>query len=168
MKQQFKPGDTVMVRSKDKPTDRWARGMVYAARLVAPTGDPWRNDRYSVDEAVMGYTLVNEGTDMRYGGSGVEVNEKTHDIEPGTPNPYRPCWHGDVEVTEIHELQLFCHDFGLDGTDTDLIAQLEGAQLSTEQGTEHAGHARIVVPVGSRARVSFNVLHLMLQAAQTR
>jgi hypothetical protein len=167
MKQRFNTGDEVLVRSKNEPAARWAQGTVYKTWLVAPDGSQWRHDRYRVDESIMGYTLVNEKTDPRYGTYGVEVTEKDFYVEAAAPNPYRPCWNGNVEVTQIHELQLFVHDFGLDGTDTDLIAALEGAQLSTDLGTEHAGHARIVVPIASRARVSFNVLRLMLQAAQT-
>lgn len=168
MKQQFTVGANIMAREKENKQGKWAECTVYATRLVAPDGNPWRPDRYSVEEAVMGYTVFNEASELRYGNFGVEINELTHFIAAAGRNPYRPCWDGDVEITELHELQLFLHDFDLDGTDTDIIAQANAGRLSGTLGTDHDQHARLLIEPRSGSRISINVLRLMHLPVQTR
>jgi hypothetical protein len=163
VKQQFKPGDKLLVRLKDDKA-MWVETTVHTARLVAPDGQTWRHDRYHLDDAIMGYTVYVESEQpFQYGKYGVDVSEHTHYIEAAGPNRHRSCWTGDVEITERHELQLYCYDFELDGTDTDAVAHLTGGtRLGTpEQGTEHATFSTLAIDGRPGSRVSINALRLM-------
>lgn len=170
MKRQFKPGDKLLVRLKEDDAE-WAEAVVHTARLVAPGGDTWRHDRYQIGDAIMGYTVYAESEQpFRHGRYGIDINESTHYIEAAGANPYRPCWSGEVEISERHELQLLCYDFELDGTDNDALAHLSGAgRLGLpEKGTEHAGFATLTVQARPGSRVSINVLRLMRLGIHTK
>jgi hypothetical protein len=166
MKQRFTVGAHIMARDKNDPKAKWGTATVFATQLLAPDGTPWRHDEYTVEEAIMQYKVFTPSTKVEYGRYGMEVDEHRFWIETAGPKPYRSCWDGEVEIMELHELQLFLIDFDLDGTDTDLMADIERGRLSSTLGTDHDGHARIVVEPRRGSRITINTLRLMQLGAQ--
>lgn len=167
MKQRFTVGAQIMAREKKDPNGKWGEATVLGTKLLAPDATPWRHTEHSVENAVMQYTVFTPTTDVKYGTYGIDINEHEHWIEAAGAKPHRPCWDGDVEITEKHELQLFLIDFGLDGTDTDIVTELTRGYLANEMGTDHDGHSRIVIEPRSGSRITINTLRLMQMGVHT-
>lgn len=167
MKQRFTVGAHVMARQKNETKAKWGEATVYATKLMAPDGTPWRHDKHTIEEAIMQYRVFTPSTEERFGSYGMDIDEHRFWIESAGPKPHRSCWDGDVEITELHELQLFLIDFELDGTDSDIIAQFEQGRLANKLGTNHAEHARLVIEPRRGSRITINTLHLMQLGAQT-
>lgn len=167
MKQRFTVGAHIMARDKNDPKAKWGEATVYGTKLMAPDGTSWRHYKHTVEEAIMQYRVFTPSMEERFGAYGMDIDEHRYWIEAAGPKPHRSCWDGDVEITELHELQLFLIDFELDGTDTDLMADIERGRLSNELGTDHDGHARIVVEPRRGSRITINTLRLMQLGAHT-
>ena len=166
MKQRFTVGAHIMAREKKDPKAKWGEATVLGTCLLGPDGQPWRHYKHTVEEAIMSYTVFTPSMEDRYGSYGMGVDEHRYWIESAGPKPHRSWWDGDVEITELHELQLFLIDFGLDGLDTDIMADIERGRLSNELGTDHDDHARIVVEPRRGSRITINTLRLMQLGAQ--
>lgn len=168
MKQRFSVGDEVLVRKKSDGEAAWVIGKITNTRMLGPGGEPWRHDRHTIDAATMEYTLVNKACDPRHGRYGFEVKEVEFDICSAAPNPYRDCWHGEVEINTRGELQLLCHDFDLDGEETvPPLVRLAGTRLSlTEPATD--ADSRIVLALRPDLNVTVNLWRMMRLTVDTK
>lgn len=168
MKQRFAEGTPIMFRKKDDPKAKWTQGTVCSTRLVAPDGAVWRPYNHAIEDAIMGYNVFNPDDRTTWTGNfGVPIDEFEYYIEAAGRNPRRSCWQGDVEITEVHELQLLAYDLGLDENDTDIGVRLDGSRLSCEENTNWADRATLVVSTHEGSRIAINVLRLMLMAIHT-
>lgn len=142
MKQpRFRTGAKVLVHKQGEPSG-WAEVTVIKTWLAAPDGIVrWNHNRHSLDEAVMGYTVVDTTQERPHPASGqygVDISEVGWDIVSAVPNPRRDCWSGESEIRTRGELQLLAHDFALalNGTDSGLHGEVtivrDGQRITVE------------------------------------
>lgn len=166
MKHAWHVGDRVLIHPGER-YPQWFAVTIIKIELTGSNGGPYQfGDR----DGARVYTFQGPEKEFRdaYGRrkDTVSFNESEVRIVSARRNPWRDCWRGgDIELTDRSEVQLFCYDFGLDGTDNEMRARIEGTFVSGPSGTDHAQHAMVVFDLSaetmSQTRVSVNLWRLL-------
>jgi len=163
-RQPFSVGQKVLARKKETGS-QWARVEITAIRLVAAGGGKYQSGKPSELE----FSLRPEDetdrwrTDTTWRASEIVMVDAARDR-------YRDCWKRSPELTEQYEIQLFCYDFGLDGTDSAVTAGISGEFVSGPNGTDFDHHAKVVFDLSGEmidSKVSVNLWRLIDFAVDT-
>lgn len=136
-------GTKVLVRLKDDKA-MWGRSVLVGQRLATETNGVWRPGKPNKNILRFGSEDANEPS----WSASSELDADSVLVVTRQPDPYRADWTGEVHLRHRHQLQLFMYDFDLGGLDTDIIADIEGARVcSDEMCSDCENHATVKMHV---------------------